>query len=150
MGRRVLVVINDADNQEKCNSNDKDHKNNIWDDERKWCYGLMFKDEKGLLEGGINEVAEPLWQSFETSADFLSTKGGQNGFGIDKLEFYRNVLDCWINSDGHFGEVQPHTPSDGNSLPRCFFRMEVKKGEWFWGPGQSYLAKGNLRLDTSF
>lgn len=108
----AVLVINDAS---PCTDG-----NEIRDSENGYCYGLMYlNDELDNLEGGLNEVAYPLW---------ASTSDG--GLAMDKLKTYRNALDCWNSMNGAIGAIDGSQFVTGTDAPKCFFGMEVKKGTW--------------------
>lgn len=125
---KAVMIINDAS---PCTDG-----NEIRDPDNGYCYGLMHtNDEVTNLEGGLNEVAYPLW---------ASTSDG--GLGMDKLKTYRNTLDCWTSNNGAVGAVDGSQFVTGTDAPKCFFGMEVKKGAWKdIGGGRHY-----IELDQSF
>jgi hypothetical protein len=111
----------------------------------------MWLDDQRGLKGGINDVAHPLWKEF----DRVNLKG----LGLDKLETYRSMLDCWESNDANFGEPNPRELPEGGKIPRCFFSMEFKKGYWVdskkdcWGGATielNYSLKNSDRVFPNF
>jgi hypothetical protein len=98
----VVMVINDADqDKDACNS----WTNNAWEDASgyaPYCYGMMWLAGEGDLRGGINDQGKPLWETY----------------GLDKIETYRNVLDCWTKNDAQAGNLDTVNWDTRTNLPR--------------------------------
>ncbi|KAF1995500.1 hypothetical protein P154DRAFT_566680 [Amniculicola lignicola CBS 123094] len=141
----VMVINHGDDTREKCEGAGP---NNQWDDApgRNWCYGIMWV-ENGDLKGGINGAAFPLWESYDAdAANSLVSDTGSKGFGMSKLETYRNILDCWYVNDANAdGQMKPEFMQGETNLPQCMFSMEVKKGNWQGSCGPHHLV-----LDSGF
>ncbi|KAF2261557.1 hypothetical protein CC78DRAFT_583560 [Lojkania enalia] len=95
---------------------DAEHLRKLLDPDKQWCFGMMYLVDDGSLDGGINDLAYSLWDNH----------------GMDKLTTYRNAYDCWImNPTASLKpSIMNNDPQD-TSLPKCFFGMEIKKGEYF-------------------
>lgn len=96
---------------------------------------MRLSDDLQNVLGGIDDAAAPLW-----------APAAEKGYALDKLDTYRNALDCWLDNDAQIGAIEPHADMRDTSAPKCFFGMEVKKGSWKdWGNGEH-----SIELDTEF
>ncbi|KAF2120320.1 hypothetical protein BDV96DRAFT_567053 [Lophiotrema nucula] len=144
----AVVVINEGDSSpENCANAGS---NNQWDDapDRNYCYGIMWV-ENGNLKGGINDAAYALWDNYDAMAANDVSSEGSRGFGMGRIETYRNILDCWHMNNGHNGNLDANYLQAETGLPRCFFSMEVKKGNWVDDNDDCWTGK-TLALDTGF
>jgi hypothetical protein len=112
MARRhkgAVVIIRDDMKENDCKGI-----NNAWDGNR--CLDILIWNQKGINDGdryfgGAHDM-EGIWEKY----------------GMNQLATMKNSVDCWVNSGGKMGDVQPN-PNSGD-LPPCFFPQEVKKGWW--------------------
>ncbi|KAF2111111.1 hypothetical protein BDV96DRAFT_603243 [Lophiotrema nucula] len=149
LGKGAVVVINERDGDDQSGEFCNSQQNNVWDPNEKFCFGMMWLKD-GRLMGGINDPAYQLWDQWTgASESFEGVRSAQSGFGLDKLETYRNILDCWRSNDANMAAPQLDVSQPGTPLPRCLFSMEVKKGGWLDTKKGCYVGK-NLILDTNF
>ncbi|PGH07394.1 hypothetical protein AJ79_06296 [Helicocarpus griseus UAMH5409] len=117
--RLGILFIDDGVTKDKCGDG---LESSVWDSKHDYCFRLFHAGGGDKLQPLDNDLAKQLWGKKSNKEKF---------YNMNRLETYRNALDCWKKNAGRVGKVKFEKLKNKKALPQCFFGIPMVKGKYY-------------------